>query len=126
MKELTADNVHDTFIKCLFKAGEDHSNFVEAEGVMVKIGFHPGRIAEKTEEINQMIEQLPNEFKKDTGGGWTFLNACQNAKGEQWADMHQTIDELVCLGLATKKISYLMPREFWQMFPGGMPYIVVN
>jgi hypothetical protein len=36
------------------------------------------------------------------------------------------MDELVCLGLAIGRIAFLMPREMWEMLPGGMPYIVVK
>ena len=44
----------------------------------------------------------------------------------QWTGFHQTMDELVCLGLAIEKLSYLMPREYWKILPGGMPYLVIE
>jgi len=30
------------------------------------------------------------------------------------------------LGIASGKLSYLMPREMWKVLPGGMPYLVVS
>lgn len=124
--ELTAQNVSETFRKCLFKDGEDTSNHVIGEGVMMKIGFHPERLKEKTQDIENMISCLHDNFKANIGGGWSFLNLCEDKNGNQWADMHQTMDELVCLGNAIGKINFLMPRELWKMFPGGMPYVVVK
>jgi hypothetical protein len=50
---------------------------------------------------------------------------CQDKEDHQWTDFHQTMDELVCLGTAIGKLEYLMPREMWNVLPGGMPYIVV-
>lgn len=123
---LTAKNVHDLFVKCLFTDKEDKTNYIEAQGVQLHIGFHPDRIEEHKETINAMIDELPDNFKKTGGGGWSFLNACIKADGTQWADLHRTIDQLLCLGLATKKIEFQMPREFWGMFPGGMPYFLIN
>ena len=73
-----------------------------------------------------MIDCLPDAFKTTGGGGWSFMNMCVDKEDVQWTDFHQTIDELVCLGLSIEKLSYLMPREFWKVLPGGMPYLVIN
>lgn len=124
--QLTATNVIEKFMKCLFKDGEATENFIKAEGVMSTIGFNPDRLKENQPDIDSMILELPDEFMKSKGGGMSFLNACNDKNGQQWADMHQTIDQLLCLGLATGKITMLMPREMWSVLPGGMPYFIVN
>ncbi len=123
---LTAENVHKTFMNCLFKDGESTESHTIGEGIMTKAGFHPDRLKESEPTIMSMLLDLSSDFKKSGGGGMSFLNMCQDKDGNQWADLHQTMDELVMLGLATGKMSYLMPREMWAMFPGGMPYLVVN
>lgn len=115
--KLTADNVHDTFMKCLFKDEEPKDNPVITEGIMMKIGFHPDRLKENENNIIEMLSGLPNEFQQSGGGGMSFLNACNDKDGNQWADLHKTMEELVCLGIAIKKVHIL--------FPGGMPYFTV-
>jgi len=73
-----------------------------------------------------MLNDLPDNFKNDFGGGWSFLNMCEDKNGVQWTDFHATVDELVCLGLSIDKMSYLMSRDMWNVLPGGMPYLVIN
>ena len=126
MTKLNSENVHNTFMNCLFKDGEPTETHIVGEGVKVKVGFHPERLKECEPLIEEMLDGLPDNFKKTGGGGWTFLNMCQDKEENQWADLHQTVDELVALGTATKKLSFLMPREMWEVLPGGMPYLVVN
>lgn len=124
--ELNADNVHAIFMECLFKQGEPTANYVLAHGVILKVGFHPERLKEREQKISEMLSALSDDFKKSEGGGMSFLNMCNDSSGVQWADLHQTMDELVCLGIASNKLSFLMPREMWEIMPGGVPYIVVN
>jgi hypothetical protein len=124
--KLTADKVHEIFMKCLFNEGEATENYVLAEAINVKVGFHPERLKQSEPAITELLNELPDEFKRGTGDGWSFLNMCKDKHGNQWADLHQTMDELVALGLATKKISFLMPRDMWLSFPSGMPYLLVT
>lgn len=123
--KLTAENVHNTFMYLLFKEGESTENYILGEGCISKVGFHPDRLIEKESDITEMLNQLPDEFKTSGGGGMSFLNLCNDKEGNQWCDLHQTMDELVTMGIATKKASFVMPREFWAILPGGMPYVVV-
>jgi len=124
--ELTSENVTETLKRCLFDDKEDKKDFVEAEGITLKVGLHPSRLEEEKENIFAMLAQLPDEFKASKGGGWSFLNACNTQSGKQWTGLHQNIDELVCLGKAIGKLSITLPRDFWLSLPGGMPYFVIN
>lgn len=124
--KLNATNLNEVFMNCLFKDGEQTENHIIGEGIMLKIGFHPERLKEAEPIIDEMLGCLDDSFKKDGGGGMSFLNMCEDKDGNQWADMHETMDKLVTLGMATKKMSYLMPRDMWIALPGGVPYIVVN
>ena len=124
--ELTSKNVNDTFKNCLFSDGENTENYVKAESIEMTIGFHPERLQDNKGKISLMLNDLPDSFMKNKGGGMSFLNMCQDKKDNQWTGSHETMDQLVALGLASNKMSYLMPREMWISFPGGMPYLVVD
>lgn len=124
--QLTAVNVKNVLLECLFNDGEDTTQHVIGEGIKNTVGFHPDRLKDNTENIISMLSELPNQFKQSGGGGWTFLNACNTKDGIQWADLHQSIDELIILGNAIGKVSFQFPREMWKNLPGGMPYFIVK
>lgn len=72
-----------------------------------------------------MCEQLPESFHESKGGGWSFLNMCEDKGGNQWSGTHKTMEQLLCLGMAMNKMKILLPREVWKIFPGGMPYVAI-
>jgi hypothetical protein len=123
--KLTSENVNNIMLDSLFKEGEDESNGVHAEGIIVRYSFHPDRLQSHKEAIKDMLSQLPDPFMKDSGGGWSFLNACQDKSGTLWGQ-HRDMEALVCLGIACGMAHFQMPREMWSIFPGGMPYFEVN
>jgi len=122
---LTAESVQEVFFECMFKDGEDTSQAVLVEGIVSKFGFHPGRLAENKEAIHSLLMELPPNFRESDGGGWSFLQACITQTGVQWGE-HRNVEQLIALGLASKEVAYLMPREMWSAMPGGMPYFVVK
>lgn len=124
--ELTSDNVEKVFMDCLFKDEEDTSDHIVAEGIQSKVGFHPARLQGHREDVRAMIRSLPEGFFSDKGGGASFLNACNDKKGEQWTGLHKRIEQLFQLGIGLKLAVYLTPRPMWSSLPGGMPYIVIN
>ncbi len=128
---LTAANVNQVFVDCLFtteemrQANGNPDPAIIVEGIGVKFGFHPGRLESHRADVASMLSELPPEFMKNGGGGWSFLNACVTKDGVQWGE-HQSINELVCLGLGLNMVQWMFEREMWQDLPGGMPYFVVN
>lgn len=118
--KLTADNVEAVFADCL----SDERNFI-VRGVMINVAFDRSKVAAHEQDIAQMLSALPIEFHRPGGCGWSFLNMCIDKDGQQWCDLHQTIDKLICLGLATGQIEFTLQRDLWRALPGGMPYIVV-
>ncbi len=124
--ELSAKTVNETFKKCLFNNGEPTEDHKLGHGIMMKVGFHPARLKESELIISELLDELPDNFKLNSGGGWSFLNMCEDKHGKQWADLHQTMDELLMLGLATGKLRYTLPRELWRTLPGGMPYLNIK
>jgi len=124
--ELTSENVNQVFTNCLFLEDEEKNNFVMAKGITIDVGFHPKRLDEHKDKIIEMLDQLPNNFKMEGGGGSSFLNACLDKNGNQWTDLHKTVEKLLLLGLGIDKIFYCLPKEMWQFFPGGMPYFFIK
>lgn len=124
--KLTTENVHKIFTKCLFSDGENTDNHVKVHAVNMVIGFNPEKLKFNEKNITLMLCQLPNSFMKSGGGGMSFLNMCNDENDNQWTGIHKQMDELVALGLAIEKLSFLMPRDMWSAFPGGMLYLVVE
>jgi predicted nucleic acid binding AN1-type Zn finger protein len=73
-----------------------------------------------------MLNQLPDNFKEETGGGCSFLNACNNNKDEQWTGEHRRMEQLFTMGLGIGKVSCPLPKEMWQLVSGGMPYYMIK
>lgn len=124
--DLNSDNVEKIFISCLFDDDEDKTKAVIIEGITSKFGFNPDKLESHKEMIKEMLGLLPDSFKKDGGGGMSFLNACQDRNGNQWTDLHQRMEQLFVLGQAAGFVSCLLPRDMWAALPGGMPYYVVS
>jgi hypothetical protein len=119
--KLTSDNVEKIFKDCLFGEEENTEISVIAEGILFKVGFHPDRLEKNKPDIIELINQLPEEFS--TGGGWSFIGMCNDKESNQWTGLQKIMDELLLLGVAIGKIIYCIPRDFWKILPGGMPYI---
>ncbi len=120
--KLNSDRVMEVTRECLFNDGEDMTDRVEVQGVLNQFGFHPGRLEEHREEIVSMLEELPEKFREEAGGGWSFLQACVDKNGEQWTGLHRVMELLFVLGMGIGRVRYVLPRERWDQLPGKMPY----
>lgn len=123
--------VETVFRDCLFKDEEvpdrkPPADAVIVEGVLLKVGFNSQRLESHREEVRAWLALLPMEFHKNGGGGWSFLNACNQSDGTQWTDFHQRMDQLFMLGIGLGLATYLIPREMWDVLPGGVPYVQVE
>lgn len=129
--KLLAINVIKIFEECLFKEnevinGQTPQNARITKGITMDVGFNSERLSKHSDDIYDMLKELPKDFQKDKGGGWSFLQACVDRDGKQWTGEHKVMEQLFLLGLAIDKVKYCMEdREFWQSFPGGMPYITI-
>lgn len=126
MTRLDHERVTELFLKCLFQEGEDSSNRVRAEGITLKVGFHPVRLEGHKREISELLDELPDEFKSSGGEGMSFLQACNDRHGNQWTGLHHVMEQLFLLGIAIGKVKCLTPREVWKALPGGMPFYAVQ
>jgi hypothetical protein len=125
-KVLTADRVNSVFMDCLFKADEDDTNQIVAEGIIHNVGLHAGRIEEHREEIHDMLAELPDAFRASNGPGESFPLLCYDRHGNLWTGFHIIMEQLVQLGIAIGEVEYTLPREDWKDFPGGMPHLTVQ
>lgn len=129
---LTADRVEEILADCLFRDEEVEdlgreeivARAVVAEGILNPFAFHPERLASHRDEVYEMLGELPDNYRASKGGGWSFLNACDDKHGNQWTGLHQTMDHLFVLGIGLGLAKWLLPRELWAALPGGMPYVV--
>lgn len=125
---ISAKRVEEILVDCLFKDGESTDEAVIVHGIINYFGFHPGRLAGYKDEVEAMLIQLPQAFRKTEhggGGGWSFLQACMDVEDNHWGE-HINMDQLFCLGLGLELVTELMPREVWGALPGGMPYYRVE
>lgn len=131
---LTSWKVQRMALDCTSEPGEAG---LIVEGVLRTFSFRPDRIEGHRAYIGAALAELPHQFRSGElggGGGWTFLNACgrhpytdDNAgRAELWTGLQSLVETLIALGIAAGKAHWLMPREFWSMMPGGVPYVVVT
>lgn len=100
------------------------AGLVKVEALIHTFVFHPDRVAEQRENIRTMLDDLPGSFRALEGGGWSFLNMCMTKDDVQWTDFHRTQEALCAMAIAADLGDWVLPREMWNVLPGGMPYFV--
>lgn len=130
MPKIDAREVEIILLDCLYKDEEITDNqpppdAVVAKGIINTFAFHPGRLELHKEQVRAWLMALPHQFRSSAGGGWSFLAACEDEDGEQWGQ-HHDMQSLFCLGLGLNLVVCLLPREMWDVLPGGMPYYMVK
>lgn len=99
------------------------ANAIMVEGVLNTFAFDPKRLEANRVTVRQLISEIVQDtFYKDVGGGWSFLNLCIDAAGEQWAE-HRTADDFTCICIALGLAGFCAPRSMWPFLPGAAPYI---
>jgi hypothetical protein len=130
MAKIDPEKVQEVFFDSLFRDEEVNNGknpeMVKVEGIRLTLGFHPGRLEIHRAEVLNWLTYLPLQFRKSSGGGWSFLNACQDINDEQWTGLHERMEQLFCLGLGLDLVACVIPREMWDALPGGMPYYRVE
>ena len=69
-------------------------------GVMNNFGFDPERVEEHAPLVRQLLEQLDEDFRQETGGGASFLKGGTRHDGALWGE-HTVVELLMCMGIAT-------------------------
>lgn len=133
---LCAENVDRIFSDCLFRSHAEYDEYVKNQGIVIKVQsvqnpkatvcFHSERLESHREEIKEMVLQLPDGFHKNKGGGWSFLNLCQDRNGDLWTGFQTEQEKLALLGMATHVLMPLLSIEENHILPGCMPYFRVE
>ena len=96
------------------------------EGIVHTFALHPRRLEKHREEVRWLLDEMGSEFHKSGGGGWSFLQLCNDKHGVQWTSFHAVMETLICLGIGLDMVEWCAPREVWSAMPGGMPYVVFD
>ena len=112
----------DTSGRCM---SEGFPATVIVEGLTATFYLNAQRLNEKKDQVIKWLTEFEDGFMKDSGGGQTFLNFCQTKDGNQWGEQSDC-QNLLILAIGLNLMSYCAPKEMWSMFPGEMPYIVIN
>jgi hypothetical protein len=125
------EEVEAALVDCLYRPEEiDGDNVpdgvVAVEGITSKYGFHPERLEGHRTQVAGWLSLLPKQFREEEGGGWSFLNACNQEGGTQWTGLHQRMEQLFCLGMGLGLVECQLPREVWPSLPGGVPYYAIR
>ena len=127
---INARRVEEVLCDCLYQEeeikepGVPPEGAILVEGIVRKYGFHPDRLENHRVEVVEWLKALPDEFR-DSGGGWSFLNACMDRNGNLWGE-HPSMEALVCLGIGLGLVEFGLPRESWTVLPGGVPYFTIK
>ena len=112
--------IDNLFRSCLFLDGEPTHDAVLVGG----FGLHPGRLASTVPALRALVAgTVPDAFMADGGGGASFLDLAFDRVGLHWAE-HPTMQQFVVMCIGAGLASYCLPRQFWHVLPGGMPYVV--
>ena len=127
--KLSAEAVRDVAMYILYKPeevvdGKTPDGAIIVKGIIHDYGFHPDRLNDKRETINEMLKEMDDAFWKDRGGGWSFLKGAFDRHGRQWGE-HRDVEALVVFGIAIGKASW-QGLEMRSVLPGGVPYFEVH
>lgn len=121
---LTAENVEKMMVACLCEEYDETA--IVVQGIRNTVRFEAARIFDNASDIAMLLNQLPPQFHRQIGGGWSFLNACFRNDGKQWTGFHSSMENLFLLGIAAGYVKEIFPRDMWSALPGGMPYYVID
>ncbi len=112
----------DTSGRCV---SEGFPAAVIVEGITSTFYLNSQRLNEKKDQVVKWLAEFEDGFMKGEGGGHTFLRLCRTKDGAQWGEQKDCQNILV-LAIGLNLMSYCAPKETWDAFPGGMPYVVIN
>lgn len=124
--ESRATRLDPAVVESTFAACHDDDGEIVIDGSIAAARFNEDRLADHAESIRAMLLELPDQFRASGGGGWSFLNACEDRHGDLWTGMQSTVAMLFALGIGIGMVDLLLPREMWASLPGGMPYYVIK
>lgn len=122
--EKRAEKVDELIKKLFMPEDADKSGAILVYGLVRNFGFDLSKVKEHRMEIRELLMDLPPQFYRGTGDGWSFLNFCFDKNWNQWGE-HPTGEALIAMGIAAGFVE-LSPRELWDILPGGVPYVTID
>jgi hydroxylamine reductase (hybrid-cluster protein) len=113
--------VEEIFKNCLYSKGEDYSNMIQVEGVVMTVGFKPENLEKYREVIESFIPKLDPRFRE----GLSFLYLGTLSDGTEWTGLQKFFDLLLVLLIAIGRAEIVTPRELWHLEYGGVPKIKI-
>ncbi len=111
-------------LKDSFADSEENPNLIKVEATINVYGLDKEKLETHREFVIETLKQLPPEFMKTTGGGWSLMNMVADKDGNQWGEQYMA-DALYVLANGLGLAAFTLPRAMWEALPGGMPYITV-
>lgn len=97
----------------------------KVEGITCSAFLDNEVIKQHDEDIKNMLNELPEQFHLQGGGGYSFLQACYDKHNHHWGEqMH--MQALFMMGVAAGMVRALFPKDLWIALPGGVPYYVID
>lgn len=93
--------------------------------VIHAFGFSKTALDKYKEHIMKELAGMQDTFFQTPDGGMSMLAMVYDRNEVHWAE-HRNAEALIALGLGIEMVSFILPREMWNAFPGSMPYIVIN
>lgn len=109
----------------MFRKYEDPGGTLSVTFMRKQFKFEEA-LADERPNLIAMINELPIEFLKNGGGGWSFLNVCVKRDGEQWTGLHMVMTQFVAMSAALGMAKELGTPDLWQLMPGAVPYVVFD
>jgi hypothetical protein len=124
LKLLTEAAVEDLISVCLLAPSEMAGPAVGAYGPRTDFSFHPDRLRDRKGIVAQLLLQLPSDFHQSAGGGASWRLASVRRDGSSWTSRIDTVERLLCLGVAAKLARWL-DHPATPVSPGGAPPRIV-
>ena len=99
---------------------------IVVETVMAQVLFSKERVEEVRDDVIALLDQLPDKFKENEGGGWSISQLHLTNDGAEWVEeLDGKLDMLLSLGFAIGKLRWILPRDLWHILPDQYPYVTV-
>lgn len=120
---------------CLFSQSQinepSNENAIAIIGEGKKMGLCAAKIARIKNVLTTLLFQLPTEYfdlafkdLKGAGGGFVFVNLCNNYEGNLWTGMQAIMDDLLILGQAAGRVKNLTKSDISDCMPNY--YIILK
>lgn len=119
-----AVRVHDLMMYVLSDETETEGEGTTiTEGVSIRVVFNVSRLEESKAKILSLVQEIvPDDFKRSFNGGFSFACLTRDRNGELWGDQISA-ESLFMLASGVGAAGFCSPRETWDVFPFGLPYV---